>query len=166
MCGMIAMMPLVSSVVVYGGRMHGTQCVSDVAQLHAPTHAHLHQLVQFWPQQPKCCEGGCRRWPERRWRASCRSTLMGTWPRTKLVQIDDDGQKCGGTPPVPSNEERAVTVALLARVEEGQATVDLKGVLDCAVLLDHGHLLALPPSEPATYGADTCATSWLSTRQS
>ena len=41
---------------------------------------------------------------------------------------------------------------LLAGIKEGQATIDPRGVLECAVLLDHGCLLALPVSERATYG--------------
>ena len=37
-------------------------------------------------------------------------------------------------------------------MREGQATIDPRGVLECAVLLDHGCLLALPISEHASSG--------------
>ena len=55
-------------------------------------------------------------------------------------------------PPFPSAEARAVPDVMLAGIREGQATIDPRGVLECAVLLDHGRLLALPISEHATCG--------------
>ena len=67
-------------------------------------------------------------------------------------QFDSGGQKCVSSPLFPSGEARAVTDVLLAGIREGQETIALKGVLECAVLLDRGRLLALPVSERATYG--------------
>ena len=43
---------------------------------------------------------------------------------------------------------------LLAGIKEGQATIDPRGVLECAVLLDHGRFLALPVNERAAYGIE------------
>ena len=43
---------------------------------------------------------------------------------------------------------------LVAGIMEGQATMGLRLVLECALLLDHGRLLALPISEHATYGVE------------
>ena len=43
---------------------------------------------------------------------------------------------------------------LLAGIKEGQATIDPRGVLECAVLLDHGRFLALPVNERAAYGVE------------
>ena len=43
---------------------------------------------------------------------------------------------------------------LLTGIREGQATVGPRGVLECAVLLDHGRLLAPPISEHATYDVE------------
>ena len=45
--------------------------------------------------------------------------------------------------PFPAKEARAVTDTLLAGIREGQGTIDPQGVLECAVLLDHGRWLAL-----------------------
>ena len=55
-------------------------------------------------------------------------------------------------PPFPGVQARAVTDVLLAGIKEGQATIDPRGVLECAVLLDHCRFLALPVSERAAYG--------------
>ena len=51
-------------------------------------------------------------------------------------------------------EARAATDPLLTSFREGQGTIDPRGVLECAVFHDHGRLLALPPAEWATFGAD------------
>ena len=55
-------------------------------------------------------------------------------------------------PPFPGVQVRAVTHVLLVGIKEGQATIDPRGVLDCAVLLDYGRFLALRISERAAYG--------------
>ena len=43
---------------------------------------------------------------------------------------------------------------LLAGIAEGQATIDPTGVLECALLLDHGRLLPLAIGEHAPYGVE------------
>ena len=56
-------------------------------------------------------------------------------------------------PPLfPSVHARAVTDVLLVGIKVGLATIDPKGVLECAFLLDQGRLLDVSASEPATYG--------------
>ena len=55
---------------------------------------------------------------------------------------------------------------LLAGIKEGQATIDPRGVLECAVLLDHGRFVALPVNERAAYGWSSCVSSWLHTKKS
>ena len=47
-----------------------------------------------------------------------------------------------------------MTDVLLAGIKEGQATIDPRGVLECAVLLDHGRFVALPVNERAAYGVE------------
>ena len=79
-------------------------------------------------------------------------TVAGAWHGVQLVQFDSGGQKCATTPPFPGVQARAVTDVLLAGIKEGQATIDPRGVLECAVLLDHGRFLVLPVSERAAYG--------------
>ena len=81
-------------------------------------------------------------------------TVTGAWRGVQLVQFDLVGQKCATTPPFPGVQARAVTDVLLAGIKEGQATIDPRGVLECAVLLDHGRFLALPVNERAAYGVE------------
>ena len=80
--------------------------------------------------------------------------MTGAWHGVESVRFDTDGQKCRTSPPFLAAEARAVTDALLAGIREGQGTIDSRGVLQCAVLLDHGGLLALPPADRATFGVD------------
>ena len=81
-------------------------------------------------------------------------TATGAWHGVQLVRLDSGGQKCVTTPPFPGVQARAVTDVLLAGIKEGQATIDPKGVLECAVLLGHGRFLALPVNERAAYGVE------------
>ena len=92
---------------------------------------------------------------------------MPTWPvspphihvyathgtATQLAN-DSRGQKCATSPRFLGFEARAATNVLLASIREGEATIDPREVLECAVLLDHGRWLALLISEHATYGVD------------
>ena len=78
--------------------------------------------------------------------------VAGAWHGVQLVQFDTGGHKCATTPPFPGVEAHAVTDVLLAGIKEGLATIDPRGVLECAVLLDHGCFFALPVSERTAYG--------------
>ena len=80
--------------------------------------------------------------------------MASAWHGVQLVHFDSAGQNCTATPPFPSVQARAVTDVLLASIKEGQATIDPRGVLECAVLLDHGRFLALPVNERAAYGVE------------
>ena len=73
--------------------------------------------------------------------------MVCSWP--SRIQ---GGRSVQYPPLLSSVPARAVTILLLGGINEGQATIDRRGVLECAVLLDHGRLLALPVSERATYG--------------
>ena len=79
-------------------------------------------------------------------------TVIGALHGVHLVQLDSGGQKCATPPPFPSDEARAVNDVLFACIKEGQATIDPRRVLECAVLLDHGRLLVVPVSDLATCG--------------
>ena len=68
--------------------------------------------------------------------------------------FDTDGQRCTTSPPFPATEATAVTDTLLAGIRERQGTIDPRDVLECVVLLDHGHWLALPAVDRATFGVD------------
>ena len=136
--------------VVYGDILHGMRCFNSVAQLRAPTGAHLataRGMLQARLQKVACEEG-------RGWLQFKEQTATGAWHGVQLVQFDSGGQKCVTTPPFPGVQARAVTDALLAGIKEGQATIDPRGVLECAVLLDHGRFLGLPVNERAAYGVE------------
>ena len=81
-------------------------------------------------------------------------TLTGALHGVELVRFHTHGQKCTTSPPFPAIGARAVIDALLAGIMERQGTIDPQGVLECAVLLDHCRLLALPPADGATFGVD------------
>ena len=89
-----------------------------------------------------------------RWSQFKEQTVTGAWHGVELVRSDADGQKCTTSPPFPATEARAVRDVLPIGMREGQGTIDRRGVLECAVLLEHGRLLALPPAERATFGVD------------
>ena len=93
-------------------------------------------------------------------------TATGAWHGVQLVQFDSGGQKCVTTPPFPGVQARAVTDALLAGIKEGLATIDPRGVLECAVLLDHGRFLGLPVNERAAHGVAQLRQLWLHTKKS
>ena len=80
--------------------------------------------------------------------------MTGAWHGVQLVEFDSGGQKCVTTPSFRGVPARVVTDALLARIKEGRATIDPKGVLECAILLDHGRFLGLPVNERAAYGVE------------
>ena len=136
--------------LVYGDILHGMWCFNNVAQLRAPTGAHLatatgmlHARLQKVARE----EGPGRL----QFKAQ---TVTGAWHGVQLVQFDSGGQKCATTPPFPGVQARAVTDVLLAGIKEGQATIDPRGVLECPVLLDHGRFFALPVNERAAYGVE------------
>ena len=120
-------------------------CINNVAQLHAPTGAHLakaNEMLQARVEKVAREEGPG-------WSQFKEQTVKGAWHGVELVRFDADA-----SPPFPATEARAVTDALLTGIREGQGTIDPRGVLKCAVLLDHGRWLALPPAEWATFGVD------------
>ena len=128
--------------------LHGMRCCNNVAQLRAPTGALLAAATGMLqaPLQKLARDEGPG------WLQCKEQTVVGAWHGVQLVQFDSGGQKCATTTPFPSVQARAVSDVLLAGIKEGQPTIDLRGVLDCAVLLDHGRLLALSVSERAAHG--------------
>ena len=109
--------------VVYGDILHGMRCFNSVAQLRAPTGAHLATatgMLQARLQKVACEEG-------QGWLQFKEQTATGAWHGVQLVQFDSGGQKCVTTPPFPGVQARAVTDALLAGIKEGQATIDPRG---------------------------------------
>ena len=136
--------------VVYGDILHGMRCFNSVAQLRAPTGAHLATatgMLEARLQRVAREEGP-------RWLQFKERTVTGVWRGVQLVQFDSGGKKCTTTPPFPGVQARAVTDVLLAGIKEGQATIDPRGVLECAALLDHGRFVALPVNERAAYGVE------------
>ena len=136
--------------VVYGDILHGMWCFNSVAQLRAPRDAHLATttgMLEARLQKVAQEEG-------QGWLQFKAQTATGAWHGVHLVQFDSGGQKCATTPPFPGVQARAETDVLLAGIKEGQATIDPRGVLECAVLLDHGRFLALPVNERAAYGVE------------
>ena len=136
--------------VVYGDILHGMRCFNSVAQLRAPTGAHLATakgMLEARLQRVAREEGP---W----WLQFKEQAVTSAWRGVQLVRFDSSGQKCATTPPFPGVQARAVTDVLLAGIKEGQATIDPRGVLECAVLLDHGRFVALPVNERAAYGVE------------
>ena len=141
---------LLSWAVVYGDILHGTRSFNNVAQLHAPTGAHLTKATEMLQARVEkvAREGGTG------WTQFKEQTVTGAWHGVEFVRFDTDGQRCTTSPPFPATEARAVRDTLLAGIREGQGTIDPRGVLECAVLLDHGRWLALPAADRATFGVD------------
>ena len=141
---------LLAGGVVYGDILHGMRCFNSVAQLRAPTGAHLATatgMLEARLQRVAREEGP-------RWLQFKEQTVTGAWRGVQLVRFDSGGQKCATSPPFPVVQARAVTDVLLGGIKEGQATIDPRGVLECAVLLDHGRFVALPVNERAAYGVE------------
>ena len=141
---------MLSWAVVYGDILHGTHSFNNVAQLHAPTGAHLTKATEML--QARVEKVAREEGP--RWTQFKEQTVTGAWHGVELARFDTDGQRCTTNPPFPATEARAVTDTLLAGIREGQGTIDPRGVLECAVLLDHGRWLALPTADGATFGVD------------
>ena len=139
---------LLAWVVVYGDILHGMRCFNNVAQLRAPTGAHCATATGML--QARLQKVAQEKGPG--WLQFKEQAVAGAWHGVQLVQFDLGGQKCAATPPFLGVQARAVTDVLLVGIKEEQATIEPKGVLQCAVLLDHGRLLALPVSERAAYG--------------
>ena len=141
---------LLASGVVYGNIQHGMRCVNCVAQLRAPIGAILASTTGIL--QARLEKAACEEGPG--WLQFKAQTVTGAWHGVQMVQFDSGGQKCATTPAFPGVQARAVTDVLLAGIKHGQATIDPRGVLECAVLLDHGRFLALPVKERAAYGVE------------
>ena len=150
---------------VYGDILHGMRCFNSVAQLRAPTGAHVAiatSVLQARLQKVDREEGPG-------WLHFKEQIVADAWHDVQLVHFDSGGQKCATSPPFPSVQARAVTHVLLVGIKEGQATIDPRGVLECAPLLDHGRFLALPVNERAAYGLQQLRqflSLWLHTKKS
>ena len=81
--------------VVYGDILHGMRCFNSVAQLRAPTGAHLATatiMLEARLQRVAREEGPG-------WLQFKEQTVTGAWRGVPLVQFDSGGQKCATTPP-------------------------------------------------------------------
>ena len=141
---------LLSWAVVYGDILHGTRSFNNVAQLHAPTGAHLTKATEML--QARVEKVAREEGPG--WTQFKEQTVTGAWHGFELVCFDTDGRRCTTSPPFPTTEAGAVRDTLLAGIREGHGTIDPRGVLGCVVLLDHGRWLALPAVDRATFGVD------------
>ena len=141
---------LLSWAVVYGDILHGTHSFNNVVQLHAPTGAHLTKATEML--QARVEKVAREEGPG--WTQFKEQTVTGAWHGVELVRVDTDGQRCTTSPPFPATEARAVTDTMLAGIKEGPGTIEPRGVLECAVLLDHGRRLALPSAHRGTFGVD------------
>ena len=111
--------------VVYGNILHGMRCFDNVAQLRAPTGAHLATatgMLQARLQNVAQEEGPG-------WLLFKEQAVAGAWHGVQLVQFDSGGQKCATTSSFPGVQTCAVTDVLLAVIKEGQATIGPGGVL-------------------------------------
>ena len=141
---------LLSWAVVYGDILHGTRSFNNVAQLHAPTGAHLTKATEML--QARVEKVAREEGPG--WTQFKEQTVTSAWHGVELVRFDTDAHRCTTSPPFLATEARAVTDTLLAGIREGQGTIDPRGVLECVVLLGHGRWLALPAVDRATFGVD------------
>ena len=92
------------------------RCFNNVAQLRAPTGAHLataRDMLQARLQKMARKEGPG-------WLQFKEQTVTGAWHGVQLVQFDSGGQKCAASPPFPSVQVRAVTDVLLASIKRGK----------------------------------------------
>ena len=106
---------LLACGVVYGDILHGMRCFNNVAQLRAPTGAHLATATDMLRAQLQKVA-----WEEGPgWLQFKEPTVTGTWHGVQLVQFDSGGQKCAASPPFPSVEACAVPNVLLAGIKEG-----------------------------------------------
>ena len=134
---------LLSWAVVYGDIPHGTHSFNNVPQLHAQTGIHLTKATEMLQARVEkvAREDGPG------WTQFEDQSVTGAWHGVELVLFDTDGQRCTSSPPFPATEAPAVRDTLLAGIREGHGTIDPRGVLECAVLLDHGRWLALPAAD-------------------
>ena len=139
---------LLSWAVVYGDILHGTHSFNNVAQLHAPTGPHLTKATEMLHARVE----KVAREEGPRFTQFKEQTVTGAWHGVELVRFDTDGQKCTTSPPFPATEARAVRDTWLGGIREGQGTIDPRGVLEFAVLLDHCRWLALPAADWAAFG--------------
>ena len=102
---------LLSWALVYGDILHGTRSFTNVAQLHAPTGAHLTKATEMLQAQVE----KLAREEGPGWTQFKEETVTGACHGVELVRFDTDGQRC---PPFPATEARAVTDILLAGIRE------------------------------------------------
>ena len=141
---------LLSWAVVYGDILHGTRSFNNVAQLHAPTGAHLTKATEMLQARVE----KVAREKRSGWTQSKEQTVTGAWLGVQLVRFDTNAQRCTTSPPFTATLACAVTNTLLASMREEQGPIDPWGVLECDVLLDQGRWLALPAADRATFGVD------------
>ena len=104
-------------------------------------------MLQARLQKVACSEG-------RSWLQFKAQAVIGEWHGVQFVQVDAGRQRCAISTLFLGAQARAVIDVLLRSINEGQATIDPRGVLECAALLDHGRLLVFLSSEHAAYGVD------------
>ena len=103
---------LLSWAVVYGDILHGTCSFNNVAQLHAPTGAHLTKATEML--QARVEKVAREEGPG--WTQFKEQTVTGAWHGIELVQLDTDGHRCTNSPPFPATEAGAVINTLLAGI--------------------------------------------------
>ena len=149
--------------VVYGNILHGMRCFNSVAQLRAPTSAHLATptgMLQARLQKVAQKEG-------LGWLEFKEQTVAGAWHGVQLVQFDSGGQKCATTPPFPGVQACAVTDVLLAGIKEGQATIDPGGgCWSAQYCWTMGVSLPSRSVSVLHMGNSGCVSSWLHTKKS
>ena len=141
--------------VVHGDIRHGMRCFNSVGQIRAPTCAHLVTaigMLEAWLHRVAREEGPG-------WLQFRHQTVTGAWRGVQLVQFDSGGQKCATTPPFPGVQVRAVNDVLLAGIKEGQANIDPRGVLECAILFGHAVLLPSRSMSVLHMGWSSCVSS-------
>ena len=89
---------LLSWAVVYGDILHGTRSFNNVAQLHAPTGAHLTKATEML--QARVEKVAREEGPG--WTQFKEQTVTGAWHGVELVRFDADGQRCTTSPPFPA----------------------------------------------------------------
>ena len=89
--------------VVYGDIPHGMLCFNNVAQLRAPTGAHLATATDMLRArlQKVAREEGPG------WLQFKEQTVAGAWHGVQLVQFDSGGQKCATSPPLFQKQDLA-----------------------------------------------------------
>ena len=111
---------LLSRAVVYGDILHGTRSFNNVAQLHAPTGAHLTKA----PEMLQARVETVAREEGPGWTQVKVQIVTGAWHGVELVRFDTDDQSRTTSPPFLATKAHAATDTLLAGIREGQGTID------------------------------------------